>query len=220
MRDLDIENRVLDGVDRLLARGAYPRLTMEDVAREAGLTLSRLYLYFRTKEDLLLAHADRIVRRIVAAEKEIASRPDPASERIRQFLLVRVLGYFDHVQHFAESVDEVYRDLRNELYERRQFYAEWEAQVMESILQGPHSVKISTNDARIARSLLAATDSLLPFNCLSSELGTRRQLAKRAEQLADLLVAGLCAAKESNNVFARSTSHPGVSPRWARRHAA
>ena len=218
MRDLDIENRVLDGVDRLLAQGAYHHLSMEAAARETGLTLSMLYLYFRTKEDLLLGHADRIVRRIVAGEKEIASCPAPASERIRHFLLFRVLAYFDSVQHFAESVDDVYRDIRNELYERRHFYSEWETQVMESILKGPHAPKIATHHARVARNLLAATDSLLPFNSISSELGTRRQLAKRTLQLADLLVAGLGATKESSHVIGPPKSHRGTSHHWARRH--
>ncbi len=193
LRDLEVENRILDAVDRLLARDSYHRLALEDVTHEAGLTQDRLLLHFRTKEDMVLALTDRLAGRIVAMERKIAARPEPPASRIRQILLGRVLAYFDGVQHFADSLDEVFRDLRTELMERRQSYAEWEADVVGSILRETHIVNELTPNGVIgtARALLSATDSLLPFNCISSDLGTRRQLAKRAERVTSLVVRGL-----------------------------
>jgi AcrR family transcriptional regulator len=217
-RDLEIENQVLDAVDRLLARGAYGDMAMEHVARETGITVSKLYLHFRTKEDILLAHCDRIVLRIVAVEKAIAAQPHPAPFRIRQILIFRVLAYFDSVQHFAESLDDVFRDIRTELFERRQIYSEWETNVIESILResGITSAWTANGISGTARALLAATDSLLPFNCISSELGTRRQLAKRAEKVTDLVIKGLFEAPKARNDSSKVLTRGNSFSSWTR----
>jgi AcrR family transcriptional regulator len=215
---LEIENQVLDAVDRLLARGAYGDMAMEHVARETGITVSKLYLHFRTKEDILLAHCDRIVLRIVAVEKAIAAQPHPAPFRIRQILIFRVLAYFDSVQHFAESLDDVFRDIRTELFERRQIYSEWETNVIESILResGITSAWTANGISGTARALLAATDSLLPFNCISSELGTRRQLAKRAEKVTDLVIKGLFEASKARNDSSKVLTRGNSFSSWTR----
>jgi AcrR family transcriptional regulator len=217
-RALDIENQALDAVDRLLARGAYGGMTMEDVARETGITVSKLYLHFRTKEDILLAHCDRIVLRIVAVEKSIAAQPHPVPSKIRQILLFRVLAYFDSVQHFAESMDDVFRDIRTELFERRQTYSECEAEVIESILResGIASAWTAHGLSETAHALLAATDSLLPFNCISSELGTRRQLAKRGGRVADLVIKGLFAGSGARPESSRLLPRRNSFARWTR----
>lgn len=216
MRDPDIESQVLNVLDRLLACGAYRQLTMADVARATGLALSRVLLHFRTKEDLLLAQADRMVRGIVAAEKEIAAQPGETLEKMRRVLLYRVLAYFDNVQHFGESLDEIYRDIRNELFERRRFYAEWEAQVLESLLREMPDIGTLGHGCVIAHALLTATNALLPWNCVSSELGTRRQLGRRAEKIIDVLLAALPRVSGSIAIMGRGGALVPPGPRRAK----
>jgi AcrR family transcriptional regulator len=193
IRDPRIENRVLDATDRLLAKGTYHDLTMEAIGREAAVSRTTLCLYYRTREDVILSHFDRVVRRIVVVEKEIAAQPSPPPNRIWQVLLFRVLAYFDSTQHFVDSLDEIFRSVRTELLERRQHYVEWEAEVIESILrQSPRTIKWCGHEIHATgRAFLGATESLLPYNCISQELGTRRHLAKRAEKIINVVVNGL-----------------------------
>ena len=48
-----MEDRILDGWNRLLARYGYRKLTMDDLASEVGIGKGTIYLYFRSKEDLV-----------------------------------------------------------------------------------------------------------------------------------------------------------------------
>ncbi len=108
----DQEEQILDAVDRLLARFGYRDLTMEDLSKELGMDKSPIYLSFRTKEDLLLSHVDRIVRQVVDAMEEIAQSDAPPWKKLRDMLVARVMLRFDSVQHYTESLGDIVRDLR------------------------------------------------------------------------------------------------------------
>ena len=47
-------DRVLDAAADLLVRWGYQRVTIDDVARHAGIGKGTVYLHFRTKEALFL----------------------------------------------------------------------------------------------------------------------------------------------------------------------
>ncbi|MBW0105878.1 TetR/AcrR family transcriptional regulator [Pseudonocardia sp. KRD291] len=70
-------DRVLDSAAELLLRWGYRRVTIEDVARHAGIGKGTVYLHFRTKDALFLTVLLRAGRRIFA---ELAERMegDPA----------------------------------------------------------------------------------------------------------------------------------------------
>lgn len=219
IQNLDLESQVLDAVDRLLASGEYHRMSFDVIAREAGVDPNVLYLHFQTKVDILLAHADRIVRRIVAVEKQIAAEGEPAPDRVRQILMFRVLAYFDSVQHFSDSLDDLFRDLRSELCERRCFYLEWEAEVIEPVLREFRGTRTSLiRDAPgTARALLAATDALLPMNCISSELHTRARVARKAAVVTDLVLEGLLETAKRPRSYPRIKACEGAASRWTRK---
>lgn len=55
MSDDEIEKRLLDAAERLLLRFGYDKTTLDDVAREAGVSRSTLYTRWKKKEALFLA---------------------------------------------------------------------------------------------------------------------------------------------------------------------
>ena len=59
--------RVLDAAADLLVRWGYQRVTIEEVARRAGIGKGTVYLHFRTKEELFLLVLLRIHHRVVSA---------------------------------------------------------------------------------------------------------------------------------------------------------
>ena len=56
----DIRDLILDAVGGLLAAYGYGKMTMQDVARQVGIGKGTIYLHFPSKEELVLAHIDRI----------------------------------------------------------------------------------------------------------------------------------------------------------------
>ena len=116
---VDTRTAILDAADRLLAEYGYKKMTMEDVAREAGIGKGTTYLYFRSKEELALSCADRVTSRVQARLRETARGDGTPAERIRRMLSLRVLLRFDHVQVFAQSLDEIYVALRKSFMARR-----------------------------------------------------------------------------------------------------
>lgn len=59
--------RLLDAAAELLLRWGYQRVTIDDVARQAGVGKGTVYLHFRTKEALFLTVLLRAHRRVVTA---------------------------------------------------------------------------------------------------------------------------------------------------------
>jgi AcrR family transcriptional regulator len=187
------EELILDGVDRLLAREGYHEVSIDTLAREVGLNKATLYIHFPTKEDLMLSHIDRIVRDVVQHLCEVAESDDYPAEKIRKMLILRVMIRFDSVQHYAESLNEVLRDLRSSLLERREFYFEAEAKILANVIgSGQKSGAFRVTDCpATANALIEATNSVLPFNLTEHELNHRSVVEKRISQIADLLVNAL-----------------------------
>jgi len=189
------EELILDGVDRLLAREGYDEVSIDSLAREVGLNKATLYTHFPTKEDLMLSHIDRIVRDVVQQLREMAESDEYPTEKIRRMLILHVMVRFDSVQHYAESLSEVLRDLRSALLERREAYFDTEAAILAGVLalgQKSGAFRV-TNCCATAHSLIEATNSVLPFNLTEYELNHRQVVENRISQIADLLVNALLA---------------------------
>lgn len=65
-RDISRMTRVLDAAAELLVRQGYRRVTVEDVARRAGIGKGTVYLHFRTKDALFLTVLLRSQRSLYA----------------------------------------------------------------------------------------------------------------------------------------------------------
>jgi|ERR1051326_5274202 AcrR family transcriptional regulator len=189
----NLPDRILDAADRLLARYGYQKMTIDDLAREVGIGKGTVYLHFRSKEEIVLFRVDRVVRRLVERLTAIARAGDSAELKIRKMLVLRVMFRFDAVQHYTESISEVLRALRTGLLERHEDHFKQEARVFARVLKEGQKAGIfrSGPASAIARTLLVATNSLLPFSLSTREMGSRREIENKCEKVADLLVAGL-----------------------------
>ena len=58
-------DRILDAADRLLARYGYRKMTVDDIAQEAGIGKGTVYLSFPAKEEIALSCIDRMVDRLL-----------------------------------------------------------------------------------------------------------------------------------------------------------
>ena len=188
-----MEDRIIDGWDRLLARYGYRKLTMDDLASEVGIGKGTIYLYFRSKEDLVYSHIDRVVRHLIERLKRVLRSTLSPDDKLREMIALRVIFRFDAVQGFPESLSEMFRDFRAGVLERREHYFREEAKVFAAALrQGQRAgVFRNTDHVNTASSILAATNSLLPFHLSARELGKRQDIEKTATLITDLLLNGL-----------------------------
>ena len=188
-----VKDAILDATDRLLARFGYRKMTVEDIASEAGIGKGTIYLHFCSKEEVVLSHVDRIVDRLKVRLREIAHSDATAAERLRSMLLIRVLFRFDSIQHYTQSLDDLLAALRPGLLARRAVYFEEEAQIFAEVLsEGGKSGELSFDDERAtAHALLQATNGLLPYSLSTRELGEREDVEQRASDVANLILNGV-----------------------------
>ncbi|HKO62353.1 MAG TPA: TetR/AcrR family transcriptional regulator [Pyrinomonadaceae bacterium] len=192
-----IKDSILDATDRLLARYGYRKMTVEDIALEAGIGKGTIYLHFSSKEDVVLSHIDRIVARLEDRLREIADTDTTATIRLRSMLITRVLFRFDSVQHYTQSLNDLLAALRPGLLARRAQYFEVEAQIFADVLiSGRQAGEFSFDNEHVtARALLEATNGLLPYSLSASELGERREVERRVSDVVALLVRGVSSRK-------------------------
>ena len=196
----DIRDVILDAADRLLARYGYKKMTVEDLAQEVGIGKGTIYLHFPSKEEVVLSHVDRIVERLkvrlLAIARDDALAP---AERLRLMLVERVLYRFDSVQHYTESLTDLLAALRPGLLARRERHFEEESHVLAEVLrEGRRAGLFHFHDARAtARTLLLATNSLLPYSLSTRELGEREDVEREASRIVQLLLHGLLARADA-----------------------
>ncbi len=192
-RRSDIRDLILDAVDLLLARFGYGKMSVDDVARQVGIGKGTIYLHFPSKEELVLAHIDRIAETVIRKLQELADASDSADRRLRRMLVLRVLQRFDSVAHYSQSLGDLLSSVRAPLLLRRQAHFEKEAAVFEGVLrEGARLGSLDCPDPQTTSLvLIQSTNSLLPFNLSARELGRREELEDQVGRIADLLIKGL-----------------------------
>jgi AcrR family transcriptional regulator len=189
----EVREAILDATDHLLARYGYRKMTVDDIAQEAGIGKGTIYLHFASKEEVTLSHVDRIVERLTERLWAIARSDADVAIRLRLMLVARVLFRFDSVQHYTQSLDDLLAALRPKLLARRARYFEEEARVFAEVLNEGARLKVfNVKDAlSTAFALIHATNSLLPYSLSTNELGERDEIKEKTEHIADLMLTGL-----------------------------
>jgi TetR/AcrR family fatty acid metabolism transcriptional regulator len=108
MRDPDKPQQIVEAAIRVFARNGYYSSRVSDIAREAGIASGTIYLYFKTKDEILVTlFRDKMAAFVARLRREIAEEPDPAS-KIRR--LVRV--HFSVLEQSPALAEVVQVELR------------------------------------------------------------------------------------------------------------
>jgi AcrR family transcriptional regulator len=159
-----------------------------------GIGKGSIYLHFTSKEEIVLSHIDRIVARLKEKLSAIsADGKTSVDQRLKKMLLTRVLFRFDSVQHYTMSLNDLLAALRQQFLARRKVYFDEEAKIFAAVIaEGQENRDLAAGDnLEIAKTLLTATNSLLPYNLSVGELGERAEIEEKTARLADLLLSGI-----------------------------
>lgn len=196
----DTRETILDAMDTLMARYGYRKTTMDDLAKEAGISKRTIYLYFPSKEEVGLSSIGRVVSQAQSRMQAIAAEERPAVERIQRMLVERVMTRVRAVADYLQSLDELFEAVRPAYLARRQSQFEAEQSLLAEVLaEGRADGSLLFDDAQeTARDLLVATNAYLPYSLSVRELGQTSDIESRIERLSSLLVRGLIRNREEN----------------------
>jgi len=86
MRDPEKPRQIIEAAIRVFARNGYYNSRVSDIAREAGIAAGTIYLYFRTKDEILVTlFREKMAEWVGLVREEIAGARDPL-EKIRRIV--------------------------------------------------------------------------------------------------------------------------------------
>ncbi|HYB70999.1 MAG TPA: TetR/AcrR family transcriptional regulator [Candidatus Bathyarchaeia archaeon] len=81
MRNPDKPHHIVEAAVRVFARKGYFNSRVSDIAREAGIAAGTIYLYFKTKEDILITlFRDKMAGFVASLHQAIADEPDAVAK--------------------------------------------------------------------------------------------------------------------------------------------
>lgn len=195
MRDPDKPQQIIDAAVRVFARNGYYNSRVSDIAREAGIASGTIYLYFKTKDEILVTlFREKMASFVAHVRAEIAAEPD-AVAKIR--CLVR--------RHFAvlESNPDMAEVVQVELRQGHKFFrgaSAHEVSAYFDLIAGVLEEGVASGHLR--RDLAVKVAVKVLFGAMD-QVATSWVLGKRAYRLVD-------AADAVATIFLRGVSADGV----------
>jgi TetR/AcrR family fatty acid metabolism transcriptional regulator len=185
----DKREAILRAAIGVFAHNGYFNSKVADIAREAGVADGTVYLYFKSKEDILHSIFDRSVEEALdAARKQIKRVTDPR-ERLRQIALL-------HLERLGADRDlaVVFQvELRGSTKFMEEFsaagFAEYLALIRSTFEEGQRAgvFRADLNAKVVAKILFGALDEMATNWILSRR---RRLLERDADAVVDLFLNG------------------------------
>jgi AcrR family transcriptional regulator len=178
----------------LIRHYGYGKTTIDDIARQAKVGKGTVYLYFRSKKDIMLALTDLTNQRITRELERIASEDKPPEERLRACVLYRIMTLFDLVNRYPHSED-VIASILPEIVERLDRYVRRHGELLGQIVRAGCSAGIlASEDPEATGQLLANLFEFMtpPYYRFNS----RKSLERFTGEVVDLMLVGL--KKKSN----------------------
>jgi TetR/AcrR family fatty acid metabolism transcriptional regulator len=108
MRDPDKPHAIIDAAIRVFARNGYHHSRVADIAREAGIASGTIYLYFKTKDEILVTlFRERMAEWVAHARREISVEPD-AVAKLRRLVAL----HFDGLEKNPDLAEVMQVELR------------------------------------------------------------------------------------------------------------
>lgn len=189
----DKRERILRGAVKVFAKKGFYASRVNEIARAAGVADGTIYLYFKSKDEILTSlFEDRIARLLDLLRAEV-ERTAGAQDRVRRIIEFQ-LGLLEGERDLAEVITVNLRQSTRLLkqYATKRFleYLELMAQV---VAEGQRAGELrdDVSPRIMARAIFGAMDGIAMTWALgNAETGG---LKRAASQLADVLLHGLAA---------------------------
>lgn len=96
MRDPDKPQQIIEAAVRVFARKGYFNSRVSDIAREAGIAAGTIYLYFATKDDILITVFREKMASFVETVRQAIAVEDDAVAKLRRLIRLHFEFLEDH----------------------------------------------------------------------------------------------------------------------------
>ena len=187
----DKEERILAAAIKVFAEKGFFNARISEVAKEAGVADGTIYLYFRSKYDLLVAIFEREFGRILQRMKEeLAALPD-ARAKLERYALLH-LSLVEENRHLAElfqiELRQSYKFMKDHHHRK---FAEY-VNLISKIVREGQAAGLFRQDVKpgiFKRAFFGALDEMSRFWILSSRKKYRVNTA--AKQIASFFLEGI-----------------------------
>jgi TetR/AcrR family fatty acid metabolism transcriptional regulator len=195
MRDPDKPQQIIDAAVRVFARNGFYNSRVSDIAREAGIASGTIYLYFKTKDEILVTlFREKMAAFVTALRTEIARERDPEA-KIRR--LVRL--HFEVLEASPDMAEVVQVELR----QGQKFFRGASAHEISAYFELIGSIlQEGVADGVFRRDLPVKVATKMLFGAMD-QVTTSWVLGKRGYRLAD-------AAEPVANIFLKGVTGDGV----------
>jgi TetR/AcrR family fatty acid metabolism transcriptional regulator len=104
----DKRERILSAAERIFARHGFFAAKVSDVAKEAGVADGTIYLYFKSKDDLLISLFERRMAQVNATLREAIGSLSSPVDQLRAF----ILAYLQLVHDEPDAAEVLTIELR------------------------------------------------------------------------------------------------------------
>lgn len=185
----DKREAILHAAWGLIRHYGYNKTTIDDIAKRAKVGKGTVYIYFRSKTEIMLALTDITNQRITRELERIASGSNPPEERLRSCVHYRVMTLFDLVNRYPHSED-VIASILPEIVERLERYVCRHGELLGQIIrEGCSAGTLASGDPEGAGQLLANLFEFLtpPYYRFKS----RESIERFTGEILDLMLNGL-----------------------------
>jgi TetR/AcrR family transcriptional regulator, fatty acid metabolism regulator protein len=190
MRDPDKPQQIIEAAVRVFARKGYYNSRVSDIAKEAGIAAGTIYLYFRTKDDILVTlFRDKMAQFVGNLRKAIAGESDAVAKLSR---LIRL--HFEMLEEDPQLAEVLQVEQRQgqkffrgaSAQEIASYFALITSVLEEGVAEGRFRAGLPVKVA--TKALFGAMDQM----ATSWVLGKRGyRLADTADAVADIFLRGL-----------------------------
>lgn len=191
----DARGMILDAAERQLAHYGFTKMTMSDLAEEAGVGVGSIYLHFAGKAEVAIAVVERSNQRVVEQLEAESRKTNAVDARLKSILQMRILLRYEIVRHRSHQMDEVRALIRQQKVIRPAFMRWFEVEthiIAEVLLEGKRLGVFDFEDAAItAQTILWSMDVLMPRNLRPHDFESPDEVRTKTERLADFALRSL-----------------------------
>jgi TetR/AcrR family fatty acid metabolism transcriptional regulator len=190
-RRADKRARILDAAAKVFAERGFFTATVAEIARAAGVADGTIYLYFKSKEDLLVSLFESRVERLLSYMQEELPKHASAPERLRAVIEMQ-LGLLEGERDLAEVITVILRQstklMKEYAHPRFLAYLDSIARIIHDG-QATGEFRKDVSPHLVARAAFGALDGV----ALTWALGRAEQgaLRRSAGQVASIFLRGL-----------------------------
>jgi TetR/AcrR family transcriptional regulator, fatty acid metabolism regulator protein len=195
MRESDKHRQIVDAAVRVFARNGYYNSRVSDIAREAGVASGTIYLYFKTKDEILVTlFREKMAAWVAHVREQVKDEPD-AVAKIRRLVVL----HFSVIEKDPALAEVVQVELR----QGHKFFRGASAHEISAYFELIASMLEEGQAAGAIRRDIAVKTAVKVLFGAMDQMATSWVLGKRKYRLTDT-------AGDVANIFLRGVTADGV----------